>query len=184
MNTTLRSIVAIVSVITTGMTMALLPLAADAADAKQFMRGGEYCFRIGTPIPGGWTTTLKMVISHTGGVAPFRIAHIDAVERGTQETNPPRAYVTPLVGSATIASQLSGNKQLQVSLSGSNFGADQIDGVTGVWISNQALTLNPADLTGHDTGYKTFTPIQAGQAGEPNKYAIDEIVTPISCSDI
>jgi hypothetical protein len=90
------------------------------------------------------------------------------VERGTQATNPPRAYVTLLVGSATIASQLSGNKQLQVSLSGSNFGADLIDGVTGIWISNQALALNPADLTGHDTGYKTFTPIQAGQAGEPN----------------
>jgi hypothetical protein len=35
------------------MTMALLPSAADAADAKQFMRGGEYCFRIGTVIPGG-----------------------------------------------------------------------------------------------------------------------------------
>ncbi|MDO9106884.1 MAG: hypothetical protein Q7U57_18230 [Methylovulum sp.] len=181
MNTTLRSIIAIVGLVSVGMTAALLPSAANAASAQQFMTGGQYCFSVGTSIPGGWQTTLHMVVDRARGRPPFKVAHIDAVEHGIQATHPEHIYSTPLTGSATIASQLSDEKQLQISLSGSNFGAELVGGTTGIWISNQALTLNLTDLTGHDTGYKTFTTIQAGQPGEPNKYAIDESIAPIPC---
>ncbi len=191
MNTTLRSIVAMVSIVTTGMTMAFLPSVTNASNATQFMNGGEYCFRIGGSIPGGWTTTLKMVVSrvrrhgigHFRDAAPSNIAHVDAVEHGIQATYPPNTYVTPLTGSATIASLLSGDDELQISLSGSDLGVEAVGGATGIWISSQAITLNLLDLTGHDTGYKTFTPVESGQLGETNRYAIDETMTPISCSD-
>lgn len=178
-NVTLRSTIAIVSLAASSMSLSLLPSTANAADAQQFMNGGEYCFLIGEAIPGGWLTKIKMVVSHeTGG-----IAHIDALEKGAQAVNPPRFYAAPLTGSATIASQLTDKKELQISLNGSNFGADETPGVTGVWISNQAITLKRSNLTGHDTGYKTFTPVQTGQPGESNKSAIDENVTPISCRE-
>ena len=179
MNTNLRSIITIASLVTAGIT----PSIANATNAQQFMKGGEYCFRVGTSIPGGWNTTLKLIARSTGGSAPFKIAHLDALERGGQATFPPNTYVMPLTGSAVIAApnnQLPGDKQLQISLSGSDLGTNA--GISGVWSGSQVLTLNPVDLAGQVTGYKTFTPVQAGQLGEINTSAVDETITPISCS--
>ena len=192
MNSTLRSIVAMVSIASTGMAVAVLPTGASAHNATQSMNAGVYCFRIGEPIPGGWTTTLKMVVSRVGNpgigyfrnAAPINIAHVDAVEHGTQATYPPNTYVTPLTGAATIApGQVSGDNQIQVSLNGSDFGVKQVGGATGIWITSHAITLNLPDLTGHDTAFKTFTPIDAGQPGESERSAIDETLTPIPCSE-
>jgi hypothetical protein len=192
MSTSFRSIIAMASAAAAGIAIAMLPPAACAKNATQFMNGGAFCFRIGESIPGGWTTTLMMVVSrplvpgigHFRGGVPANIVHVDAVEHGTQATFPPNAYVTPLTGSATIApTQVSGEDLVQISLTGSDFGIDQVGGPTGIWISSQAITLNLLDLTGHDTGYKTFTPIDGGQPGESARSAVDDAVTPISCTD-
>jgi len=190
MNIALRSI-GMIGIAITATTMALSPSVSKANNATQFMNGGEYCFRIGETIPGGWTTTLKMAVSRVRhfrigyfrNPAPSNIAHVDAVEHGTQATNPPRSYVTPLTGSATIGSQLGGDNEIQISLTGSNFGEEDTPGITGLWISNQSIRLNLLDLTGQDTGYKTFTPIAAGEPGESIRSAVDDTVTPISCSE-
>ena len=190
MNIALRSIGMIgIGIIAT--TMVVSPSVSKADNATQFMNGGEYCFLIGETLPGGWVTKLKMVVSrvrrfsigYVRNPAPSNIAHVDAVEHGTKATNPPRSYVTPLTGSATIGSQLGGDNEIQISLTGSNFGEEDTPGITGLWISDQAIRLNLVDLTGHDTGYKSFTPIEAGEPGETIRSAVDKAVTPISCSD-
>lgn len=177
-STTLRSAVAIVGLAVSGMT--LLPTAANAATAEQFMNGGEYCFLIGEAIPGGWLTKIKMIVSHEAG----GIAHIDGLEKGTQAVNPPRSYNAPLTGGAVVAADLPDKRLLHISLQGASYGEDsETAGVTGSWVANHSLDLKLVDLTGHDTGYSTFTPIKAGQAGEPHIHGTDDAVTPISCRD-
>jgi len=179
-STTLRSAVAIASLAVSGMALSLLPTAATAATAEQFMNGGEYCFLIGEAIPGGWLTKIKMIVSHEAG----GIAHIDGLEKGTQAVNPPSSYNAPLIGVAVVAADLPEKKLLHISLQGASHGEDsETAGVTGSWVSNHGLELKLVDLTGHDTGYSTFTPIKAGQAGEPHIHAVDDAVTPIACRE-
>jgi hypothetical protein len=194
---TSRSGIAGIGLALCGMAISSCPSMATAANAYQFMKGGDHCFRIGEATADGWHTTLKMVSRLDGEPLPAylnlyfggldrlagRIAHIDAIERGYQVSDPSFSYVMPMIGSATIASQVTDEEQLQVHLNGSNFGINLVGGPTGVWITNYAMSLDLTDLSGHATGIKAFTPIQDGQLGIPDSQAIDETISPIGCRD-
>lgn len=168
----------------TGLALTLLPSAGTATTAKQFIRGGEFCFRVGTTIPGGWSTRLKMVVSPAHGTAPYRMAHVDALEHATQATFPQNSYFQPMIGSATIAApsnQPEENQQLLISLTGADVGFDVDPTVSGLWSGNMALILSLTDLSGHMTGVKDFTPVKDGQLGETAKVAVDETIAAMPC---
>ncbi len=185
MNSTLRSIKLVTCLTAICLAITLSP-AASATSAKNFMKGGEYCFRVGTTIPGGWLTRLKLIVDPARGSAPLKIAHLDALERGSQATFPPNAYVTPLTGSATIAppnEQSTGDNLLQISLTGADYGNNGNPDAMGIWSDNLTLLLNTANLTGYLKGVKDFTVITNGQLGESTKSVVDETVTTMPCSE-
>ena len=182
MNSSLKSVAAVVI---TGLAITLSST-AHAATARDFMRGGEFCFRVGTVIPGGWSTRIKLVVSPAKGNLHHKIAHVDALERGSQATFPPNAYVMPLSGSATIAppnEEPSGEKFLQISLTGADYGHDGNPEIRGLWSGHQALILNLDDLIGHIKGVKSFSVINNNQLGNTSQTAVDETIEPMLCSE-
>ena len=153
--------------------------------AADFLKGGAFCFQVGTPIPGGWDTKIKLVSEHAKGGAPRVISVVSGLYKGFKATNPPQSYTSEMVGSATVASpsdNVQGPPSLDIGLSSSDYGLDPNSPSSGIWTGQYALTLKTSDLSGKLTAKKHFTPIVNGKPPvETYSESIDQPVQLISC---
>ncbi|NDE57337.1 MAG: hypothetical protein EB071_10750 [Gammaproteobacteria bacterium] len=180
MNTTLTLLA-----VTLGL-MALQESEARASEtAADLLKGGTFCFQVGTPIPGGWDTKIKLVSERAKGGAPRVISVVSGLYTGFKATNPPQSYTSEMVGSATVASpsdHVQGTPTLDIGLSSSDYGLDPNSPSSGIWTGQYALTLKTSDLSGKLTAKKHFTPIVNGKPPvETYSESIDQPVQLISC---
>jgi len=163
----------------------LVPAASSAAPASAFDRGGAFCFREGAkPMPGGFRTTLKLVIEQrtTQGLPLWAV---NGLERSVDADQPSYDYVDQLVGTATIAKPNNGRpggQRIQLNLTGASRGDIGNLNQTGLWWLRYAVQLNLRASSGQITGVKSFTPIAGSTLGTPQEFAVDVHLTRIACS--
>lgn len=163
----------------------LAPAASAAPPASAFDRDGAFCFREGAkPRPGGFRTTLKLVIERrpTSGLPLWEV---NGLERSVDADQPAYGYVDQLVGTATIANPnngLSGGPRIQLNLTGATRGDIGDPSQPGLWWLRYAVQLNLRASSGHITGLKSFTPISGTTMGAPREFAVDVHLTRIACS--
>lgn len=170
-------------------TLGLIGLQESEAIASEtaadFLKGGAFCFQVGTPIPGGWDTKIKLVSERAKGGAPKALSGVSGLYKGFKATYPPQSYISEMVGSATVASpndNLQGPPTLNIGLSSSDYGLDPNSPSTGLWTGQYVLTLKTSDLSGKLTAKKYFTPIVNGKTPvETYSESIDQPVQLISC---
>ena len=163
----------------------LAPAVSAAAPASAFDRGGAFCFREGAkPMPGGFRTTLKLVIEQrkTHGLPLWQV---NGLERSVDADQPLYDYVDQLVGTATIAKPNNGqpgSQRIQLNLTGASRGDIGNPNQPGLWWLRYAVQLNLRASAGHITGVKSFTPVAGSTLGSPQDFAVDVHLTRIACS--
>jgi hypothetical protein len=163
----------------------LAPAISAAAPASAFDRGGAFCFREGAkPMPGGFRTTLKLVIEQrkTHGRPLWQV---NGLERSVDADQPLYDYVDQLVGTATIAKPNNGqpgSQRIQLNLTGASRGDIGNPNQPGLWWLRYAVQLNLRASSGHITGVKSFTPVAGSTLGSPQDFAVDVHLTRIACS--
>ena len=162
--------------------------AAQAANKTSMDKGGAYCFRFGYPGPGGTRSVLSLDIDPADHPTKQRLWWASGVERATNADVLVDNYVNTLAGSATLAqpnNKVPGPKVIHMALSGTSYGSDLDAAVTGVWVLEYNLQLNPKTLKGRIIGLSTFTPISAvGTKGSEATYAVNTSIKPMSCKKI
>jgi hypothetical protein len=163
----------------------LVPAASAAAPASAFDRGGAFCFREGAkPLPGGFRTTLKLVVERRPGRG-LPLWGVNGLERSVDADQPAYGYVDQLVGTATVAKPnngLPGGQRIQLNLTGATRGDIGDPTQPGLWWLRYAVQLNLRASSGHITGTKSFTPISGTVLGTPQDAGVDVHLTRIACS--
>ena len=163
----------------------LAPAVSAAAPASAFDRGGAFCFREGAkPMPGGFRTTLKLVIEQRKAHG-LPLWQVNGLERSVDADQPLYDYVDQLVGTATIAKPNNGqpgSQRIQLNLTGASRGDIGNPNQPGLWWLRYAVQLNLRASSGHITGVKSFTPVAGSTLGSPQDFAVDVHLTRIACS--
>ena len=155
--------------------------AAPAPSAKQFMKGGTFCFSLTQPALPQWRETLKLVVQPTVKGRGQELPLISALQHGVPQTTPPLEYISPLTGTASY--DLTGNSLL-ISLTSNQAGVDLQGKHPGIWIGHIALTLTSQGLSGQAIGSKLFKPVYDGKVhGDTFEDAVDGQLKPIACTE-
>ena len=156
--------------------------AAPAPSAKQFMKGGTFCFSLTQPALPQWHETLKLVVQPTVKGRSQQLPLITALQRGVlSQATLPFQYISPLTGTASYDST---GSSLLISLTSNQPGVDLEGKHPGIWIGHIALTLAVQGLSGQAIGSKVFKPVYDGKVhGEPFEDAVDGQLKPIACAE-
>jgi hypothetical protein len=157
-------------------------IAAPAASAKQFMKGGTFCFSLTQPALPQWHETLKFVVQPTVKGRNQQLPLITGLQHGVLlQASPPFEYISQMTGTASY--DLTGTS-LQISLTSNQAGVDLGGKHPGIWIGQIALTLNASNLSGQAIGSKLFKPVSGGKVhGETFEDAVDGQLRPIACAE-
>jgi hypothetical protein len=160
---------------------------AQAAGNTAIDRGGAYCLRMGTTVPGATSTVFSLDIDPADHPTKQRLWWVSGVEKGTNPDVATQNYVNLLNGTATLAKPNNGRPGGQIihmALSGTSYGTYLDVNEPGIWEQHYNLQLNPKTLQGTITGLSVFTPISGTTAGPATTLAFSERIAAMNCKNL